>query len=76
MRILFYLGVIQLSKENHPNIHAVNTMIEIGKVINENLRGNALAKRTPSLPYILLGDEIQEFIVKISEKLDRVLGEE
>lgn len=59
-----------MSIENHPNIHAVNLMVEIGRLINDNLRGKALKVKHPSLPYELFGDEIMEFITKISEKLD------
>lgn len=63
-----------MSLENHPNIHAVGMTIDVTDIIRKRLRGDAAEKEFGDiLPE--LSDDIQDFVLCISCKLDKMFPE-
>jgi hypothetical protein len=61
-----------MSIERHPNINAVGLTIEVIEGFKKYLRGNA--SKEPIKALELLEDDIQEFIIRVSESLDQYFG--
>jgi hypothetical protein len=57
-----------MSLENHPNIHAVNFVLEVVDSYHRNLRGKANKNNCPDIR-----NEISEFFQKVGEKLDKFI---
>lgn len=57
-----------MSKDNHPNVHAVKLMLEVSKTTMDCLRGPA-ELRKKDLEFQIL-DKCRRFVIEISEFLD------
>lgn len=58
-----------MSIENHPNIHAVGMTMDITSSLMHRLRGDAAEVPIGEI-FTLLHEEIQDFVVNVSTKLD------
>jgi malonyl CoA-acyl carrier protein transacylase len=64
-----------MSIENHPNLHAVGMTVDITSSLMNRLRGKA-AEQPVADVLGLLKEDIQDFVVKVSTKLDETFQNE
>lgn len=60
-----------MSEKNRPNLNAVGVAVDIMNSLEKHIRGKARKAGTAKV-YLLLSNEIQEFV----EKIDTLLNEE
>lgn len=63
-----------MSVERHPNIHAVGFTMDIFSSFKDRLRGPAAALVNRQAAMTILSEEITNFIVKVSTRLDDEIG--
>jgi hypothetical protein len=61
-----------MSVERHPNVNAVGLTVEVIEGFKKYLRGNAAKEPMKALG--LIEDDIQNFIIRVSESLDQYFG--
>lgn len=61
-----------MSKENHPNIHAVKVTIELINSINSNLRGDAGKHKMEVMSKIFSSKTVVDFVADLSLEIDDI----
>jgi len=64
-----------MSKEAHPNIHAVGLTVDIFRSIDNRLRGDGDNYKKIIMGNKELGKKITDFVVDISTKIDEIVEE-
>ena len=64
-----------MSKEAHPNIHAVGLTVDIIQSIGDRLRGDGDDYKKIIMGNKEIGEKITDFVVNISIKIDEIVEE-